>query len=284
MTPKKSLGQHFLTDINLCKKISTFADITPEDTVIEIGPGTGNLTQILLQRARKVIGIEYDPDMIDFLTNRFPSKLGKGGQSRFEIVQADILTLNWENILQLIPSPPSTPTGSGPNLLFHTKLVGNLPYNIATRILSSMTKTNFRFQTAVVMVQREVANRITANPNSKDYGYFTLVMQFHFESEKGFDVPPGAFLPKPKVVSQVIRLEPRTEPVQETNYERFLQVIRVAFRQRRKTLWNNLKPHFGDERLLRKGFDLCGINGNARPEEVTLRQYLCMTRVLSLPS
>jgi 16S rRNA (adenine1518-N6/adenine1519-N6)-dimethyltransferase len=280
--PKKSLGQHFLTDVNFCKKILAFAGIKPEDTVIEIGPGTGNLTEILLRNARKVIGIEYDPDMIRCLASRFSFENRSGGE--LELVQADILNLDWKEILPLLPSVPPTTTSSKPWSLIPIKLVGNLPYNISTRILSNMTKTNFRFQTAVVMVQREVARRITAAPSTKDYGYYSLLMQFHFSAQRGFDVPPGAFVPKPKVVSQVIKLTPHVVPLGEARYERFLQVIRTAFRQRRKTLWNNLKSNVGNERSLGRSFESCGIEENARPEQVTLQQYLCMTRVLSFPS
>ena len=147
-----------------------------------------------------------------------------------------------------------------------------------------MTKLNFRFQSTVVMVQREVAQRILAVPNTKDFGYFSLLMQFHFKTRRGFDVPPGAFSPKPKVVSQVIELTPQTIPLEEKSYERFLCIISTAFRQRRKTLWNNLKSRFQNEPALERSFESCGIEKKARPEQVTLQQYLCMTRMLSFSS
>ena len=280
--PKKSLGQHFLTDVNFCRKIAAFAAIKPDDTVIEIGPGTGNLTEVLLQQARRVIGIEYDPEMIRCLQSRF--SLEKPSSERLVIIQADILQLDWQRILHLLPSasPAASPI---PGAILPATLVGNLPYNISTRILSSMTKPDFRFQSSVVMVQREVANRITATPNSKDYGYFSLLMQYHFAAQRGFDVPAGAFVPRPKIVSQVIKLEPHTMRSLDTRlYDQFVNLIRMAFRQRRKTLRNNLKPSVTDEQLLTASFEYCGLARNVRPEQVTLQQYLCMTRVLSCPS
>lgn len=278
--PKKSLGQHFLADVNFCRKIAAFAAIKPDDTVIEIGPGTGNLTEILLQKARRVIGIEYDPEMIRCLTSRF--SLREQSSERLVVVQADILHLDWNRILQLLPPASYSTTSLTPYALLPAKLVGNLPYNISTRILSSMTKPDFRFQSSVFMIQREVANRITAGPNSKEYGYFSLLMQFHFAVKRGFDVPAGAFVPHPKIVSQVIRLVPQVvQSLEGRTYERFLHLISTAFRQRRKTLWNNLKPIVSDERSLADSFESCGLAKNARPEQVTLQQYLCMTHVLS---
>jgi len=232
---------------------------------------------MLLQESRKVIGIELDQEMIHYLESRFAS------EKRLELIQADILNFNWERILRLIPFKPPTTTSTEPWVLIPAILVGNLPYNIATRILTSMTEMNFRFQTAVVMVQREVGRRLTALPGCKDYGYLSLLMQFHFLIEQGFDVPPGAFAPNPKVVSQVIRLVPRLLPLGNREYRQFLRIIGAAFRQRRKTLWNNLRPVVESERSLASHFEQCGIGRKTRPEQVNLQQYLCMTRMLSFP-
>jgi 16S rRNA (adenine1518-N6/adenine1519-N6)-dimethyltransferase len=273
--PKKSLGQHFLTDPHLCRRITRFADIKPDDTVIEIGPGTGNLTAILLKSSTKVIGIEYDPEMIRCLSARFSPEIGPDKQ--LELVHADILKIDWDRFDRFQPAPKHPQTSS-------VKLVGNLPYNIATRILSKMTETKFRFQTAVVMVQREVAHRMAAEPGTKDYGYFTLLMQFHFVVQLGFEILPGAFAPRPKVVSQVVKLTPQKPRLESSEYEQFLRLISRAFFQRRKTLWNNLKSIVENKGTLEEGFRSCGVERSARPEQVSLGQYLCMTRVLSFPS
>lgn len=282
VNPNKSLGQHFLTDVNFCNKIATFAGIKPEDTVIEIGPGTGNLTDVLLNIARKIIGIEYDLEMIRHLSSRFLA--GDRPEGQLELIHADILNLDWNTILPLLTLVPPATRSSNLLPVVQAKLVGNLPYNIATRILSSMMEMNFRFQTAVVMVQREVAQRITATPNTKDYGYFSLLMQFHYTIQRGFAVPPGAFFPRPKVVSQVIQFTPHSVELEKTSYPTFVKLIRAAFGQRRKTLWNNLKLAVTDQRALSRIFEDCGIAENARPEQVSLQQFLCMTRMLSYTS
>jgi len=130
--------------------------------------------------------------------------------------------------------------------------------------------------------QREVACRMTALPGSKVYGYFSLLMQFHFSISEGFDVPPGAFTPKPGVVSHVTRFQPRPPELSPSDYRRFLLVIRAAFRQRRKTLWNNLRSLVQDERHLAACFEVSGVTQSTRPEEVSLDQYLRMSRMLCL--
>jgi 16S rRNA (adenine1518-N6/adenine1519-N6)-dimethyltransferase len=281
VNPKKSLGQHFLTDTSFCTKIAAFAAIKPEDTVIEIGPGTGNLTDVLLDSARMLVGIEYDPEMLCHLYSRF-SGGGRPGR-QLKLVHADILNLDWSTILPLLIKVPPATRFIDSLPVVQAKLVGNLPYNISTRILSSMTEMNFRFQTAVVMVQREVAQRIAATPNTKDYGYFSLLMQFHFTIQPGFEVPPGAFSPRPKVVSQVIQLTPHSVGLDKASYPSYIRLISTAFRQRRKTLWNNLKLVVADQRSLGRTFEACGIAEKARPEQVSLQQFLCMTRMLSFP-
>ena len=219
--------------------------------------------------------------MIRHLSSRFLSGDRRTGQ--LELIQADILNMDWRKVLQLLPPLPPTTSSTHSWSVLPSKLVGNLPYNISTRILSSMTEMNFRFQTAVVMVQREVARRITAAPNNRDYGSFSLLMQFHYITQRGFDVPPGAFVPRPKVVSQVIKLTPHSVGLGASSYPRFLKLIRTAFRQRRKTLWNNLKSTVDDQHTLARVFETCGIAENARPEQLSLEDFLCMTRMLSFP-
>ena len=160
---KKSLGQHFLADPNYCGKIARFAAIDSQDSVVEIGPGTGHLTQVLLGMARQVTAIEFDREMVAYLQEQWPEK-GINQGAPLTIVQADVLTLDWNTIL-----------GTGP-----VKVIGNLPYNISTRILQKMTEIKDRFHSCTVLIQKEVAQRILASPNSKDYGYFTLLMEYHF--------------------------------------------------------------------------------------------------------
>ncbi|MGH9338946.1 MAG: 16S rRNA (adenine(1518)-N(6)/adenine(1519)-N(6))-dimethyltransferase RsmA [Acidobacteriota bacterium] len=257
---KKSLGQHFLADINYCKKIVAFAHVEPHETVVEIGPGTGQLTRILLQTARHVIAVEFDVEMLECLRQN----LAPGLLSRLTLVQADVLQLDWEDILEDAP----------------VKIVGNLPYNIATRLLSSMTRVTDRFDSFTFMVQKEVADRILAGPGNKDYGYFSLLMEYHFERLRGFNVPPGVFVPKPMVISHVMKLIPRVPEVEISDYDAFVRLLKRAFQHRRKTLWNNLKSR-SDERRLEKALSACRVEPRARPEELSLQQYACLVRMLN---
>ncbi len=259
---KKSLGQHFLADSNYCRKIVRFAEIDSQDSVVEIGSGTGHLTQVLLGMARKVTAVEFDREMVDYLRDQWPEN-GTHQGAPLSIVQADILTLDWNTIL-----------GTGP-----VKVIGNLPYNISTRILQRMIEIKDRLRSCTVLIQKEVALRILAAPDSKDYGYFTLLMEYHFQRRGGFDISPGAFVPKPKVVSHVLKLTPRQHPHEVSDYEGFLTLLKEAFQQRRKTLWNNLKQHHDPERL-RAAIKTCHIASQARPESVTLEQYACLAQML----
>jgi 16S rRNA (adenine1518-N6/adenine1519-N6)-dimethyltransferase len=258
--PKKSLGQHFLVDTQHCARITAYADIQPEDTVIEIGPGTGQLTRLLLEKARTVIAIEFDRDMVEHLGRLFPENDPRS--SKLTIVNADILRLRWTDL----------PAGN------HVRLVGNLPYNISTKILAQTAEVKERFHSFTFMVQKEVAERVLARPGTKDYGYFTLLMEYHFQRFRGFAVPPGAFSPPPRVVSYAMRVMPR-EPLEVPDYRRFVKLLQSSFRQRRKTLWNNLKSGFEDEKLA-QAFSECGLDSRIRPEELPLQQFACLARVL----
>jgi 16S rRNA (adenine1518-N6/adenine1519-N6)-dimethyltransferase len=259
--PKKSLGQHFLVDTQYCAKIIDYAGIRPEDTVIEIGPGTGQLTRLLLPRARSVVAVEFDRDMVEHLGKSFPANDPFSG--KLTILHADILQVQWRDL----------PAGD------HVKLIGNLPYNISTKILSQTAEVKERFQSFTFMVQKEVAERVLAKPKTKDYGYFTLLMEYHFERFRGFAVPPGAFSPRPKVMSYVMRLQPREAPYPVSDYSGFVKLLQRSFRQRRKTLWNNLKAYFPDDKLAQTFAD-CRLNPLVRPEELPLQQFACLARML----
>jgi 16S rRNA (adenine1518-N6/adenine1519-N6)-dimethyltransferase len=262
---KKSLGQHFLANAGYCQKIAHFAQINSEDTVVEIGPGTGQLTQVLVPLAQKVVAVEFDRDLVEYLKEQFLQEPVTA--KHLDIVHADILSFNWAI--------------QGGNRF---KVIGNLPYNIATRIIQQMIPIKDRFQSATFLIQKEVAQRILSATHSKDYGYFTLLMEYHFERIAGFDVPPGVFVPPPKVTSQVIRLEPHKPPYPVPDEPAFRTLLKNAFQQRRKTLWNNLKKG-RDIQQLRPAFELCHIPDQARPEELTLEQYACLGRMLySAPS
>ena len=257
---KKALGQHFLTDRNYCRKIVEFAAVEADDFVVEIGPGTGQLTESLLEANARVLAIEFDSDMVAILRARFPD----AGAGRLEIVSADILAFDWTSL-----------PGDRPD----TKLVGNLPYNIATRILTLSAAAKERFESFTFMVQKEVAQRVIAVPGSKAYGYFSVLMDYHFQRIKGFNVPPGAFHPPPKVMSHVMQLRPVTPTFQIPDYDRFERLVAAAFAHRRNTIWNNLLGVAAPEKLT-EALGGAGIDPKTRPDRLTLEQFACLARLL----
>ncbi len=266
MTPnfpraKRSLGQHFLHDAGYCRRMVRLAAPTGRDTVIEIGPGTGQLTRLILARSRNVVAIEFDRDLVDHLKR----SLRPESRSRLTLIQSDVLDLDWDSTF------PEAPV----------KLVGNLPYNIATAVLTKMIPFGHRFHSFTFMVQKEVAQRILARPGSKTYGYLTLVLQYRFSRIRGFDVPAGAFAPPPAVRSHAMQLIPRPRPAHLPCYARFLRLIRTGFRQRRKTLRNNLRSAFGPWKgRLEPAFESAEIESRQRAEELSLEQFVCLARML----
>lgn len=258
---RKSLGQHFLVDSNYCNKIVHFARIRSEDIVVEIGAGTGNLTQVLLQKAKQVIAIELDRALVELLESRWSAKHDHASET-LRIIQADILSWDWSILSQN-----------------RVKVIGNLPYNIATRIIGRLTEVKGWIDSCTLMVQKEVANRISAQPATKNYGFFTLLLQYHFKCIPGFDIPPRVFAPRPKVMSHVVKLIPQPPPSQVPDYGAFLELLKNAFQQRRKTLWNNLKQQHEASRL-REAFAACDIELRDRAENLTFQQYACLTRFL----
>lgn len=226
VVPKKSLGQHFLTDPNVLRKIVDAARLAPADTVFEIGPGRGDLTKRLARTAGAVFAVEFDRRLIPLL---------KSSLERIEnvhLVRADALTFPLHRL----------PAG--------TAVVANLPYNVATPILMRLVEERARFSRLVLMFQKEVADRITASPGTKDYGSLTLAVRYAMDAEILFKILPGAFSPPPKVDSAVVRLVPLPAPRVAVRNEPFLfSVIRAAFGQRRKTLRNALRSIAGMDSL-----------------------------------
>ena len=186
--PKKRFGQHFLISPTILAGIIRLAELTQDDMVLEIGAGTGTLTEALADRVQRVIALELDQELIVPLRQRFATK------PQVEIVQADALTFDWKTL----PYP--------------IKVVANLPYGTAVAILLRLLAQRTRLQATIVMVQREVAERLCALPGTKDYGSLTLLTQWYAQAHKGFHVPPSAFSPPPKVRSTVVKMTPRPAP------------------------------------------------------------------------
>jgi len=210
----RKLGQHFLVRRSTLERIAQSVCPEPAELVVEIGPGKGALTERLIPRARRLIAIEVDPSLIDPLRRRFAAAPG------FELLQADILQTDL--------------TQWGP-----LTLAGNLPYYIASPIIEKALAAGRFVKRAVFLVQKEVADRLTAAPGSRDYGYLTVQTQLLSEARSLFRVPPSAFRPPPKVDSAVIELTPRPAPL-TTDTSSFLEFASLCFRMKRKTLRNNL--------------------------------------------
>lgn len=297
---KKSLGQHFLADPRICKKIVHFADVRPADVIVEVGPGTGNLTEFLLEAGAFVIALELDRRLVERLCQRWSSLLNE----RLIVLEADALAVDWSELLDSyslftarpvpaekagrspskIPhrksAPPPLGEGPSPAADKRLKFVGNLPYNIATRLLTRTIPHKARFHSFTFMVQREVARRILAQPGSGDYGFLALLMEYHFDRIRGFDVPPGAFVPRPDVFSHVMKLLPLGRDHQDPAYADLFDLISRAFRHRRKTLLNNLKSRTCGRDRLSAAFKECGISEKSRPQTLTLEQFRCLARML----
>ena len=272
--PKKSLGQHFLTNRHYCTRIVELAEIDQSDTVLEIGPGTGALTSILLERSRFVTAVEFDRDMVEALEGKYQYAINSN-PPHLRIHQKNILNSDWEPFL-VYPSPEQAPGRIKPDQI-RAKVIGNLPYNISTRILDHSVKFKKFFAGFTVMTQKEVALRILAAPGSSDYGYFSLLMAFNFHRINGFDVPPGSFFPPPKVMSHVLQLKPKF--IQTEAEKEFIHLTKTAFSQRRKTIYNNLKCLFPDHKLLASILEESGVSAQTRPQEISLEKFLAISEV-----
>jgi len=218
---KKRLGQNFLVDTSVVARITQAVRPRPDETIIEIGPGRGALTKRLVEMAGQVIAIEFDRDLIPHLRAEFSTA------SNFRLVEDDALTVNFCDLLD--------PRARG-------RVVANLPYNIATAILQRLIAQRNCIAEMVLMLQREVVERMIAPPSSPERGFLSLLVEAHCDAEKLFDVPPGAFRPAPKVWSSVIRLTMHPPGAEEKQNEELLwQVVGAGFAQRRKTILNNLR-------------------------------------------
>jgi 16S rRNA (adenine1518-N6/adenine1519-N6)-dimethyltransferase len=232
---RRALGQHFLVDPGVVDRTIALAALEPGAPVLEIGPGRGALTDGLLRSGHPVLAVEIDPELAGALAGR--------GDPRLEVVLADFLDLGPEERAR-----------------FPRAVVANLPYSTGTAILERLLKAPERVDRIVVMLQREVADRLCAEPGGKTYGALTVLTALHARVRRGFGVPPGAFRPPPEVESAVVRLDVEPAPrVAVQDEAEFRRVVRAAFAQRRKTLRNALGASFGrapaEDALARAGVD-----------------------------
>ena len=219
--PRPKLGQHFLIQNSILERIAVTACPTPEDLVVEIGPGRGALTQRLLRRAARVVAVELDPSLVEHLRRRF------SGEPRLHVVEADVLKTDLAQ------------WGRGP-------VAGNLPYYITSPILEKVVALDV--PRAVFLIQKEVAQRLVAQPGGRDYGLLTVHVALFARTRLCFEVKPSAFRPPPRVDSAVVLIEPRRPP-DISDPARFLEFVGQCFRHKRKTIRNNLVERYGKERI-----------------------------------
>jgi len=251
--PKKKFGQNFLKNKDLLKKISELKDFQNK-LVLEIGPGKGALTEYLLKKQpKRLIAIEKDEELKPFLL-----KIQKKYLENFEIIFQDALRYEYSKF-------------EGKKIF----LVANLPYHIATTLVIKWLKYIENFESIIIMVQREVAERLSAKVSTKFYGRTSILVQLHSDVKKIFDVSPENFHPKPKVNSSVIELSPKSNL--NFNYEKVDKLLKICFAQRRKKLKNNLnKINYSNlEKIIESGIDL-----NLRPQDISIENYVMMSKLL----
>ena len=240
---RQKLGQHFLNHGSILERIAAAVCPQREELVVEIGPGRGALTEKLLKRAERVVAVELDIDLVDYLRLKF------AGEARLEIIHADALTTD---LSRWTPAP----------------IVGNLPYYAATPIIGRSVRLGS--SRAVFLIQKEVADRLVAQPGAREYGYLTVSTRLFADARLLFGVKPGAFHPPPKVDSAVVMLTPIAEPWAVDDPEAFLRFVGYSFQYKRKTLRNNLAETYGKETV--DAWPEAGL----RAEQITLAGFIEM--------
>jgi 16S rRNA (adenine1518-N6/adenine1519-N6)-dimethyltransferase len=268
---KPKLGQHFVVSPDSAARIVDALGDVSQHTVLEIGPGQGILTSLLARRARRLIAVELDRVLAAQLRLKF------GMARNVEIIEADILAIDFDSLFGPKPGLGRPGIDIKPQPV---KVVGNLPYYITSDILLRLFEYAKYFESLVVMVQREVADRIAAEPGSRDYGMLSATAQLYSRAEKLFTLPPEAFSPPPKVHSTVLRLtiEPQQEKLGVAG-DGFIDFLRLSFSQKRKTLWNNLKSNYDSSRL-KRALAKADVQPTARAETLSLEQSAVVYRAL----
>jgi 16S rRNA (adenine1518-N6/adenine1519-N6)-dimethyltransferase len=269
---KPKLGQHFLNDPSAALRIVEALGDIAQQTVLEIGPGRGVITTLLARRARRLIAIELDRVLAAQLRMNFSLT------PNVEIIEGDILAIDFHTLFG--PKPGSTRPGLSvaPEPV---RVIGNLPYYITSEILLRLFEYRQYISSIVIMVQREVADRITAEPGNSEYGMLSATARLYSNVEKVFTLPPEAFTPPPKVQSTVIRLTiaPKLEQLNVPEAE-FIRFLRLSFAQKRKTLWNNLKEQY-ETKVLRAAMEKTGIKASTRAETLPLEKSAALFRALN---
>ena len=255
---QKKLGQHFLVDESVVRRIAAALELTSGEKVLEIGPGIGTLTQLLAMTGAHVTAVELDRRFIDILAKTLQ------GYENISVVQGDVLTLDMQEIM-----------GQG-----KFQIAGNLPYYITTPIIMKFLEDRVPAERMVFMVQKEVADRMVSAPGTKDFGALSVAVQYYTEASKLFEVPASAFLPPPAVNSAVILCRMRQHPPVEVPSEKvFFRVVKAAFAQRRKTLANSLRGGGLQGEAVAAMLKKTGIDGSRRGETLSLEEFAALSRV-----
>ena len=253
--PKKSLGQNFVVEPNTIRQIIKIADLDPEDFVLEVGAGLGSLTLALLESCEHVTAIEVD----DVLVNILKETTGNQTENKLRIIHADVMEFDLQQVLEERNS--------------QWYLVANLPYNIAVPMICDLLEKTSLISKMTVMVQREVAERMVPKVGEKAYGLPSVKIEYFAEAKIIADIPPTVFMPKPRVESSIVQIVRHENPIISENYEVLFDLIKSAFRHRRKMLRSSLKGILSTD-----DFDVTGIDSTNRAENLTLKEWESLTK------
>ncbi len=264
LRPRKELGQHFLIDMNVLDRLADLIAPEPGAVVLEFGAGLGVLTERLLQRGARVVGVELD----DALANVLATELGDA--ENFTLIHEDLAGIDMQALCKELDISSLT-------------LAGNLPYQLTSTVLFALLELEDRLQSAVLMVQREVAERIVASHGSRDYGILSVLLQAYHRVELVMRVKPGAFRPPPRVDSAVLRVTPRLEAAEAawSDREALTRLVKSVFNERRKTLRNTLKKFYGlDAATLARCAAASGVDLGKRPEALSVGEFVRLLHAL----
>lgn len=267
--PKKRLGQHFLKSLHTIERIVSGLDLTKNDVILEIGPGLGVMTALIAHECKKVIAVDRDASALKTAKEEFCSV------ENIEWIESDILKFD---LLKFIEKDSLTSGRS-----FTLKIAGNLPYNISSQIMFWMLDYRDLISRAVVMLQKEVADRIVSRPGTRDYGILSVLIQSYCRCEKLFDVSPGNFIPPPKVTSSVIEID-FGKKIEDVDYEMLRKIVKSAFSKRRKTLKNSLAnsaPLYLPVKIVERLLDESHIDSTRRPETLSIEEYILLAKLIS---
>ena len=262
LSPRKKLGQHFLSDRNILNKVTRTAEVNQEDVILEVGPGLGEMTLALAQNAKKVIAVEIDSKLADLLRKKV------SGLPNVKIILGDILRIDFDSLFREAGQP--------------LKVVANLPYQISTPLLFRFIESKKIFSSFTLMLQREVAERIVASPGEKEYGPLSVFIQIFSDVSIRFLIKPSAFFPPPKVESAVVQMVWKDKPLIELkNEEWFKKVVKASFGYRRKTLINALKhSELSLPESIKMKMDKLGIDQQRRPGTLTILDFIRLADAL----